>query len=755
MSMFSSISSRLAGRASDGEPEGASEPEGSSPGESRSELLYRIQELTERNERLTLRFRDVVGAYKATLKEKEALEASVAALTGNGGDDNEEGEADNSEDRAQDTQDEKGGDDAGAKPAEEGKPASTKSGESGGNSGASATKLKQQLDALGRAMATLTKEKTTMETRFQADKKVVADAHRNEIEQLKNDHRSRIAQLEATVSELKEECDAKSVRVDQLTEQLRSGHEADTKRTKEWERTRKQHQKELEEARRQGGSGSDASARILDLESRLQKAQDAELEALTQLSTGTAELKDKIASLEDEVDAANKRALSAGSKGDGKLVLALKREIAALEKRCADFQQQAADAKAELGEAVRTAQEKMAAADDKVSLCMNTSDERAQEILQQRVMQENRISELSDMVGRYEAARLEDSARIAELQAECEELREVVREADNNASEQTPGTSSDPDRSIRALEGTVEKLQDLLRAANDRIAELESADVPLSPTPADRSDSGSSRGGVLDDLQRSRQVERDLRAQLKQALQDKVAEVQAERKKWQTRIEAEEAAASERIETLEATHRRVVEEMSAKSARARERTLQLIDDRNDEVRRLRKLLGDAAPTDPLVGSAAGGGVLATDGEGGAAESAENGGAFVLGKRRDSGQLVHSVLEEQEKGKEAAAMRREIRELQGSVLDANEKSNLLEEQSRKLKEEIRRLERNKLREGANLEYLKNVLVKFMCKEIGQEQMLLAIATILQFSPAELKDVKNKLAAQSSTWWAGRT
>jgi predicted RNase H-like nuclease (RuvC/YqgF family) len=113
-----------------------------------------------------------------------------------------------------------------------------------------------------------------------------------------------------------------------------------------------------------------------------------------------------------------------------------------------------------------------------------------------------------------------------------------------------------------------------------------------------------------------------------------------------------------------------------------------------------------------------------------------------------------VLEQREKGKETASMRREIRELQGSVLDAHEKATLLEEQSNKLKEEIRRLERNIRREGANLEYLKNVLVKFMCKEIGQDQMLLAIATMLQFSPGELNDVKQKISAQSRTWWAGK-
>lgn len=41
-----------------------------------------------------IRFRDVVGAYKATLKEKEALESSIAAWGGGGGESSEQHGAD-------------------------------------------------------------------------------------------------------------------------------------------------------------------------------------------------------------------------------------------------------------------------------------------------------------------------------------------------------------------------------------------------------------------------------------------------------------------------------------------------------------------------------------------------------------------------------------------------------------------------------------------------------------------------------------
>lgn len=763
---------------------------------------------------LPFRFRDVVGAYKATLKEKEALEASVSALaesssplpTAEGGDDSETPgvplapthPAPSAPPRGMPRNcaavdggmllrgvrscippplphPARGGggglalacthrSHATLRTQTDGDEAASSDGSKPAKDDEGAGKLRQQrqqLDALGRAMSTLTKEKSTMESRFQADKKVVADSHRAELEQLRGEHSDRLSALRDTVQELEEERDGKAETVERLTEQLRSGHEADRTRAKEWERVRKLHAKELDDVRRQREDTGSTSSKVLDLESRLQKAQDAELEALTQLSSGTTELKEKISALEDELDTVNKKALSAGSKADGKQVLVLKQEVSVLEKRCAKWQQQAVEAKAELAEAVKTAQAQITAAATKVSVCMSSSDEKTTETLQQRVLQENQIGELSAMVGKYEAARLKDSARIAELQAEVDELRDALREAEGAASAAVPaGGQTSVAARIQALEETVEKLQELLRKSNQRLLESQSMDEQALASGAD-GDGGVSeaghRGETANQLYRVKQSEHDLRAQLKQLLHEKDGEVDAERQRALARLVVEQAAAREKIDTLEGTHQRIVDEMSAKSARARERTLQLIDDRNDEVRRLRKLLGAAAPADKLSGTSksssdsdathAGSNGLGGGG-GGEADS-----TFVLANR-DSGPLLHAVLEQREKGKETASMRREIRELQGSVLDAHEKATLLEEQSNKLKEEIRRLERNIRREGANLEYLKNVLVKFMCKEIGQDQMLLAIATMLQFSPGELNDVKQKISAQSRTWWAGK-
>lgn len=65
-----------------------------------------------------------------------------------------------------------------------------------------------------------------------------------------------------------------------------------------------------------------------------------------------------------------------------------------------------------------------------------------------------------------------------------------------------------------------------------------------------------------------------------------------------------------------------------------------------------------------------------------------------------------------KEKELMESRRRIQELQESLEDCEANSQLHLEQINRLKEEIRELERSVKRDNGNLEYLKNVVVKYM-------------------------------------------
>lgn len=115
-----------------------------------------------------------------------------------------------------------------------------------------------------------------------------------------------------------------------------------------------------------------------------------------------------------------------------------------------------------------------------------------------------------------------------------------------------------------------------------------------------------------------------------------------------------------------------------------------------------------------------------------------------------GALVHIASMEAQRADERSASRARIKELEGALADLQEKSALQADQMTALKEEIRRLERNAKREGANLEYLKNIFLKYLETSVGRDQTITAISTILQFSPSELARARK---ANKPTWWPG--
>eukprot|EP01094_Clydonella_sp_ATCC50884_P000688 TRINITY_DN1051_c0_g1_i1.p1 TRINITY_DN1051_c0_g1~~TRINITY_DN1051_c0_g1_i1.p1 ORF type:complete len:1038 (+),score=357.80 TRINITY_DN1051_c0_g1_i1:49-3162(+) len=97
--------------------------------------------------------------------------------------------------------------------------------------------------------------------------------------------------------------------------------------------------------------------------------------------------------------------------------------------------------------------------------------------------------------------------------------------------------------------------------------------------------------------------------------------------------------------------------------------------------------------------------------------------------------------------EIEELRARMREYEQALRDSEELNRLSIEQQRVLKDEIRELERAQKREGANLLYLKNVIVKYMITK-DHESMLPVLSTILAFSPEDIKSIKE--ANQGSLW-----
>ncbi|XP_019855487.1 PREDICTED: GRIP and coiled-coil domain-containing protein 1-like [Amphimedon queenslandica] len=111
--------------------------------------------------------------------------------------------------------------------------------------------------------------------------------------------------------------------------------------------------------------------------------------------------------------------------------------------------------------------------------------------------------------------------------------------------------------------------------------------------------------------------------------------------------------------------------------------------------------------------------------------------------------VQLYLHHQEKERiteELLSLRSRKLELEDSMRDLTEREQRHLEQNMLLKEEIRKLERDRSRETENLEYLKNVIFHYMCSDSGQEQLIVPIATILHFTPNEIRTVKRRLSGR---------
>ncbi|NXT81077.1 GCC1 protein, partial [Zapornia atra] len=109
--------------------------------------------------------------------------------------------------------------------------------------------------------------------------------------------------------------------------------------------------------------------------------------------------------------------------------------------------------------------------------------------------------------------------------------------------------------------------------------------------------------------------------------------------------------------------------------------------------------------------------------------------------------------------EMGALRKQKHQLQTRVHQLQEKILVEEEKHREevssLQSQIQKSCRDKGREGANLEYLKNIIYRFLTlpDPLGRQQTLTAILTILQFSPEEQQAVR-KQPAHSSWWLTGK-
>ena len=102
-----------------------------------------------------------------------------------------------------------------------------------------------------------------------------------------------------------------------------------------------------------------------------------------------------------------------------------------------------------------------------------------------------------------------------------------------------------------------------------------------------------------------------------------------------------------------------------------------------------------------------------------------------------------------KDEELNKYRNRLVELQEAAEEAQSHSQLHLRQIQLLQEEIRKLERGKTRETENLEYLKNIVLKYM-ETNDTDALLPVIGTILHFSPEEKLQIQRSRKGTFGNW-----
>lgn len=750
-------------------------------GPSRKDLLDTIESQKKQLVQYQTRFKDVVQAYKSLLKEKEALEASLKVLSvtqevdlnqqvqdTTASDLQEDGCSLYSEDSVdtaasvETPSDTARGDQSEEDQGEPGGKSSSMSLRSDPDAGGSesttvgverqqqasaevdrrAARQKSQLSTLTSALATVTQEKSRMEANFQADKRQL----KQEVEELQERLVAVTTQHEAELYALQQQLAESRARI--ITQQ----HER--------EQEQGDHVQQLRELQRILQQERDLRQ---EAELRLQDA-NATLLMTSQAVDRGAESEAHLSKVREERDELRRRLQAAeeDQKKPDPRVDELQRELTKLKNH---FQQQFHNETRKACDAEERARERAQAAEVRVAGL------------------EQRVSELSELLGSCEKMRQRD-------QQTAQRLRDRILQLDTEnktlAIAASSRTTSDlgVDESqldVSLLKDKLEKVKKLLQLAAQRNQDQNIQIQNLVETEAELS---GDKGSALFYQQELRQLKDEferykLRAQVVlknkntkdgcqakelEEIRDQLSELKE--KYINLRIQSDEAEARHRheleerqqqaaalqqthrqeVERLEALHRDDLLRLEAELHKQRERTMALLDEKDQELERLRTAaLSCSSDTDKMV---------ADDHESGPESEGDIISQALQRATPNEPTLLLYAEQLARKEVEAAGLRRQkhrleedLHQLQARLIANGERHD---EEVYELRVQLDKLIRDQSREGANMEYLKNVIYKFLTLQdaSGRQQTLTAILTILHFSPQEKLSV---MRLQGATWW----
>ncbi|KAK3912433.1 GRIP and coiled-coil domain-containing protein 1 [Frankliniella fusca] len=736
---------------------------------SKSELLRHVEEQRVKLSRYESRLRDVVTAYKGLSKEKEALEASLIALTASKSQANSS-KASNSQENVEKTtviQDDSQKS-LTNNPEEEAKTVD----EPTDGDESSVEQLRLQLATLTNALSTLSAEKSKMEAGFQADKK--------KLRQEKEDKEKVIQDLQSQMADLEKQhhSELEAVKSKLIVER---------------------HEREREH--------TDHGAMIMEL----QKLTTEERNAKENLEATIAELKSRLS----VADLSEKRLRDAYNEIESMKAKLRRSEATAQETSPLLLQLQAemSQLKQQHTVAIQEEQRRAKDAEDRARHLAAVHEERVANL-------ESHLAELSETVGSYDRLRQQDQQAIHKLKNHIAQLS-INTSTVSNTEKDESAIELDSSSNVNNILLEMTKLKEKLIESNcvsekpidvedtifnlfmdfgNRQTELHAACREEREKLLQELEQAKS-SKVLTSLYHSRPREEPateaLRIQIR-SLQERVRmlntqleqvecaeqEWKAQANRFQQQIEIEKNSWREKVQNLESELRARAIQTEQQLTLQRERSLALLEDKEQEIRTLKSSFqmflplgknnessSNAPSTTEEISECHANTAEDVDQSRSTSDQTVSGilPGILLGTLQtengmtsvgpgDSPHILHYAHELARREVDISTLRKTRNKLENTLRDmtkmlAAERERHSEETLR-LRESVARLERCQSREGANLEYLKNVVLSFLetSSPNSKQHMLNAIGAVLKFSEDELDRVRRH---SSNSWWSNAT
>ncbi|NWY35259.1 GCC1 protein, partial [Pheucticus melanocephalus] len=730
-------------------------------GPSRKELLETIETQKQQLLRFQARLKDVVHAYKSLLKEKEALEASLKALSVS-----HDGElavpppaaGDSPDDRSSEHSEDSAGTAASADTAasppgggEEDKAAAAPSPRAEEPSGAEGgelceperrlQQLKAQLATLTGALATVTQEKSRMEASYQAERR----------------------QMKQELEEAAGRARAEAERLQELQEQLAQTRGRLLEQQREREREQGDHGLMLRELQE-----------LLRAERDARRAAELELQQAREALAGTGGTAERAQGHEQHA-----RQLSQELEELRRELQGAREENGRADPRIQELQEEMAGLKNHFQLQLVQEMKKTAQAEEQLRQRSQREEQRVAEL-------EAQVAQVSELLGTYEKAKQRDQGTIQRLKDRIVQLDLENKTLAIAASSRSLGEVAVEEATldVSVLKEKMEKLRKLLQVAAGKGPEAEEPQEP-EPSPGGGGGNGDKAPGghcqqelrqLKEEFERykvrAQQVLKSkaskdvgLAKELEEAreqlaeLQDKHVLLQLAADDAEKRHRQELEARKQELSQLQQLHRQELERcqlqfreralrLEEEMHKQRDRALAVLAEKDRELEQLRAL---ALPHGPKG---------CRDGGPGPGDAPSRDSSEILPQELQLGsgsEPTFFLYAEQlaRKEVEIAALRKhrhrlelQLHQLQGRALAEEDRHR---EEVAALRDEIQKSCRDKSREGANLEYLKNVVYRFLTlpDARGRQQTLTAILAILHFSPEEKLSIAKSSAHGS--WW----